>query len=370
MSQWLKGAALLFWILGIFTEVPVCAAEMPQDWPWRGIAVTSASSPNEQDIEYLVSISVNSIELQLDTRLVAQRYSLPPEKALSRDLQWADRMLDACKKHGITGILSISQIPIDAKAGITQESPGFWDTEKRFEAVRMAGILARHFRNRGAELGAYEILNEPVVWRGRNARMPESWRELTKSVINEIRKYDPGRFIVVTPVLGGMPTQYNYAKPLEDTRVIYGLHMYLPHDYTHQGIHGRPLGLKYPGLVAFQYYDKNKLEELMMPAIEFQRKYKVPVWVGEFSSVRWARGSNAYLRDLIEIFDKHDFGWAYFQYKSYHGWDPDNNTAYCADNQIDTCRIYEGRGSSRWKLLREVYARNSTVPTVSPLVPR
>ncbi len=363
MNQWLKRAALLFWILGICTkEAPVWAADMPQGWPWRGIAVTSASSPDEKDIEYLSSIHVNSIELQLDTRLVAQRYSLPPDEALLRDMQWADRMLDACKKYGITGILSISQIPIDPKAGITQESTGFWDTEKRIEAVRIAGILARHFRNRGAELGAYEILNEPVVWRGRNAAMPESWRELMKSAINEIRKHDPGRFIVVTPVLGGMPDQYNEnVKPLDDARIIYGLHMYLPHDYTHQGIQGRPLGLKYPGLVSFQYYDKNKLEQLMMPAILFQRKYKVPLWVGEFSSARWAEGSNEYLRDLIDIFDKHGLGWAYFQYKSYHGWDPDNNMIYCTDDQIGSSRIYQGRGSSRWQLLKRAFDKNRAV---------
>ncbi len=364
----LQRAILLIWILGICkSEAPAWAAEIPYGWPWRGIAITSASSTDEKDIEYLASIHVNSIEIQLDTRLVAERYHLSPDDALSRDIKWANSILDACKKTGITGVLSISQIPIDPKAGITQESSSFWDDpEKRSEAVRIAAILAGNFKNRGTELGGYEILNEPVVWRGKNAAMPQSWLELMTSIIREIRKQDPERFIVVTPVLGGMPNQYSPAtKPLPEPRIIYGVHMYLPHDYTHQGIQGRPLRVKYPGIVSFRYYDKNELEKLMMPAIEFQRKYKVLVWVGEFSAVRWAEGSNEYLRDLIDIFDKYGLGWAYFQYKSYHGWDPDNNTVYCRDAELPSAHPYEGRTSLRWQLLRKVYAKKAVAPATS-----
>jgi len=75
-------------------------------------------------------------------------------------------------------------------------------------------------------------------------------------------------------------------------------------------------------MVSLRYWDKKKLEEAMSPAYCVPNKYKVPVFIGEFSAARWAPGANDYLKDLMDIFDSHRLGWTYFQYKSYHDGDP------------------------------------------------
>lgn len=332
---------------------------LPPNWPWRGIVMTSGSTADVNDIKYLAGINVNAISLHLDVRLVAQRFKLSPAEAWERDLKWADLMLDECRKYRITAILSMVQIPVDPALGITQESPEFWDNPERLnEAIEVATRLAEHFKGRGAELSAYTILSEPVVRRGSKPERPAVWPDLMKNIVKTIRKYDPKRFIVVTPGPGALPRGYSDFKPLDDPYIIYDAHIYTPHQYSHQGIFGMPKGIAYPGTVSLRYWDKKNLEDAMSPLIAFQKKYNVPVFIGEFSAVRWAPGANDYLKDLIDIFDSHGWGWVYFQYKSYHGWDPDYDTGYATDAPDDWKKHYVGRGTPRWKLLRDAFAKN------------
>lgn len=355
----LSPISIMFFIIIYFTFPPTgYAMDFPQNWPWRGIVITSASSANVDDIKYLAGIHVNAIELHLDVRQVAQRMKLSPAAALQRDLAWADQILDECKKYGIIGIVSLFEIPVDPTLGLYQESPEFWDNaDRRKEAIDIAAQLADHFKNRGLELGAYSILSEPVVRRNKIPELPAVWPELMMSIVKTIRQRDPKRFITVTLSIGGMPNKYAGLRPLDDPYIIYEAHMYVPHPYTHQGINAEyPFGVEYPGRVNLRMWDKKALEEFMSPLIEFQNKYNVPVFIGEFSAVRWALGAETYLRDLLDIFDSHGWGWVYFQYKSWHGWDPDFDSLYSTND--DARKHYVGRDSARWKLLREAYAKN------------
>lgn len=347
-----------FFGLGTAIVTPTPAADLPPNWPWRGIVMTSAASPNEKDIEYLSSINVNAVELQLEARFSAQRDKLTPEESLSRALITADRILDACKKYQMTVIISISQIPVNPRSGLTQESPEFWENpEKREEAVVIAKMLADHFKNRGAELGAYEILNEPLIRSRNRLERPAAWPSLFASIVKEIRKHDPKRYIVVTPGPGGLAIGYRNFKPIDDQRIIYGMHMYEPMQFTHQGIYEFPLGIFYPGVASLQYWDQKALERVMWPLIEFQNKYNVLVWVGEFSAARWAKGSDQYLKDLIGLFDKHGWGWTYFMYKGWHGWSPDFDSEYSSNE--DARKHYIGNNSERWNLLRDIFTKNT-----------
>ncbi len=355
----LKKVVRYFWLIGIF--ITSCstafAIDSPANWPWRGIVITSASSANVNDIGYFAGININSVELQLDVRQVAQRLHLPPAEAWKKNLAWADQILDECKKYEITGVVSIFQIPIDPASGITQESPEFWDNPTRMkEAVDIVAKLADHFRSRGSELGAYSILSEPVVRRNGKPELPTAWTELLKTIVKTIRQRDRKHYILVSPCIGALPGAYVGVKPIDDPYIIYDAHMYVPHPYTHQGIYEYPLGVTYPGRVGGTYWGKKALEEYMSPLLEFQKKYNVPVFIGEFSAARWAPGSEQYLKDLIDIFDSHGWGWAYFQYKSYPAWDPDYDSQFSINQDFE--KHYVGRNTARWKLLRDVYSKN------------
>lgn len=355
---------LLTSILLLYPSTAIFAKTLPANWPWRGILITSADNIDAGDIKYLADIKVNAIEIQLTTRFVAKKNKLNADDALMRDMKWADTILDECKKYGIIGIISISQIPIDPESGITQDSPEFWDNpEKRNIAANIASLLAAHYKSRGRELGAYKFFAEPAVRRGKNLEFPEFWPNLMNEIIAAVRKQDSSRYIILTPGLGGMAKGYEGFKPLNDSRIIYGMHMYTPHGYTHQGIQGNPSGIKYPGRVSIRYWDKQALESSMDALIKFQRQHDVLVWIGEFSAIRWAEGSEKYIKDLIDIFDKYGWGWAYFCYKSYHGWNPDYDNIYSTDKPEDWKSHYVGRDTPRWKLLRAAFSKNKARET-------
>lgn len=328
---------------------PRAAANTPPGWPWRGVALEGTATV--EDIKKLAGFGVNSVEIVLSPRTLSIGQKLTPVQAWQFSLSYADTILDACKTYGITGILSISQIPADPASGLTQESRGFWETPARLqEAVVVARSLAQHFHARGKELGAYEILNEPVIREGKKVELPSEWSGLLQAMVSEIRQYDRDRFIVATLSIGGLPSAYSGARPLNDAHIVYGAHMYMPYTYTHQGVgEWQRRDIVYPGLIDFRYWNANALEDFMSPLISFQERYHVPVWIGEFSALRWAPNSNQYLSDLIVIFEKHGWGWSYWNYNGFHGWSSSCDKVYNSTN----C---PGESSERWQLLKHRFS--------------
>ncbi|NTU80980.1 MAG: leucyl aminopeptidase, partial [Chloroflexales bacterium] len=50
----------------------------------------------------------------------------------------------------------------------------------------------------------------------------------------------------------------------------------------------------YPGEIAGKTWDQARLESALQPAIDFQKKYNVQIYIGEFSAIRWAPDNSAY----------------------------------------------------------------------------
>ena len=327
--------------------------ELPKNWPWRGIVMHSCcGNVEKEDIALLAKLNVNAILLNLNVRFQAKVKRMPPETAWAQSLLWADRMLDACKEHGIVGNIRLNGMPIDPRLGLTERSPSFWDNQERLqEALNLAGKLAQHFQARGSELGAYVILSEPVVQINEKPIRPAIWPRVQQQIISEIRKYDKERYIVVTPGPGGLPSNYNEFRPLQAEKIIYGAHMYVPHAYTHQGINNRPSGYVYPGVIKFRMWNKNRLKKLLAPLKDFQIKHNLLVRIGEFSAVNGAQGAEQYLADLITLFDEYQWSWTYFSYKGTPFWDPSNDKGY----QKKSTEYIGNLQTKRWEILKKAY---------------
>jgi hypothetical protein len=91
----------------------------------------------------------------------------------------------------------------------------------------------------------------------------------------------------------------------------------------------------------------------MQPAIEFQKKYNVHLYVGEFSAIRWAPNHSAhrYLKDCIDIFEAHGWDWSYHAFREFHGWSVEHG-----DDRQDTQPAREP--TDRELLLRAAFAKN------------
>lgn len=59
----------------------------------------------------------------------------------------------------------------------------------------------------------------------------------------------------------------------------------------------------------------------------------MPIYIGEFSCVRWAPNNSAYnyIRDCIEIFEEYNWDYDYFSFRTWNGWSVEHSTGYYDD---------------------------------------
>ena len=113
----------------------------------------------------------------------------------------------------------------------------FVETWKRI-AARCAPIL----QTTGPVIYGYDLVNEPV----QKEAAPFGYWELQRRAAEAVRAIDPVTPVIVESNLSAAPSAFRYLSPLAMDNVIYQIHLYKPHDYTHQGIQGVPVGAVWP----------------------------------------------------------------------------------------------------------------------------
>ena len=146
-------------------------------------------------------------------------------------------------------------------------------------------------------------------------------------------------------------------EPIDAERVVYSVHMYQPHQFTHQGVYDAPVGITYPGEIGGRHWDKEAIRKALRPAIDYQRDYGVEIYIGEFSAIRWAPGSSAhdYLRDVIEVMEENGWDWAYHAFREWDGWSVEHGP-----DRKDRRR--SSTPTDREQLLRSWFAKNLKGP--------
>ena len=98
---------------------------------------------------------------------------------------------------------------------------------------------------------------------------------------------------------------------------------------------------------------KAQLERALQPVVDFQKNYGVHVYIGEFSAIRWAPDNSAYryLKDLIDIFEAHDWDWTYHAFREWSGWSVEHGPDP-KDNKP------AAQPTDRQKLLLEWFSKN------------
>jgi len=197
---------------------------------------------------------------------------------------------------------------------------------------------------------ACDLINEPVE--PRNGAII-TWPRLAEQTVDVIRTHLPGMPVVFEPGPWGSCAGFDRITPIDRERVIYSFHMYQPHQFTHQTLHGSKGGIRYPGDIEGVEWNKAQLDHAMASAIEFQQAYNVHIYVGEFSAIRWAPDNSAhrYLSDCIDLFEEHDWDWAYHAYREFNGWSVEHGTV--RENTSPA-----SKQTDREKLLRRWFTEN------------
>ncbi|MHC1768562.1 MAG: glycoside hydrolase family 5 protein [Verrucomicrobiia bacterium] len=289
------------------------------------------------------------------------RHGRPGQSSpLSEFDTWADnelRKLDAalpfCEKYGIYVALDLHSPP-GGKATVSgyigSDDRLFTDPACQAKFVEFWARLAARYKDAKAIWG-YDLANEPVEDLIEDGC--DDWQGLAERAARAIRAVDPARAIIVEPAGWGGPDGLTDFEPLGVSNVVYSVHMYMPHAFTHQGVHGAGPEYVYPGMIEGKEWNKEQLEAALKPVVEFQRKHKVHFYLGEFSAIRWAPDNSAcrYLKDLIDIFEAHGWDWSYHAFREWSGWSvehgPERRITTPAPSPTD-----------RQRLLMDWFARN------------
>jgi hypothetical protein len=336
----------------------------PKNWPWRGVSMPSAWS-DYKDVAYLHSIGVNFIRVQIKSPKRARRENSDPTAAFYAELEWVDKVLDECKKYDITTIIAFNYLVLDPKSKIDDNSEEFWNNKTYTDsAYSMVDIIAKRYKDRGDELSAYEVIGEPAIDAGENvkAKVPPTIENFYKSTLAIIRKYDQKRYFLLTPGPWGQFTNYYKFNGynIQDPKLIYGAHYYLPHKYTHQGLKGLKRPVNYPGIVDGKSWDKAAIDKSMRYLKDFEAKTGNLIYIGEFQSVRWAPNTNQWVKDVVSGIESNGWSWTYFAYNpDFEFWNPFMEVSNPKDDQDKWKLKNAGRDAEIWQfMIKNYFSKN------------
>lgn len=244
---------------------------------------------------------------------------------IRQELDKMDKVLESCRKYGVKILIDLHSGPAMSQGELLSNTLN-WTHESQDTLCAAWELIAGRYKDNPTVWG-YDILNEP---REENYVYtpdgPLDWNRLAARVVGVIRRIDPVKPVIVEPAQWGVPAGLQVFEPLDFDNIIYSIHFYDPFLFTHQGIGGRDTGISYPGKVNGVMWDKEQLRKALRPALEFQRKYNVPIYVGEFSAVRWAPGAAQWLDDMISIFEEYGWDWTYHAFREFHGWSVEHSS--------------------------------------------
>ena len=237
---------------------------------------------------------------------------------LENEYKRLERLLPVCEELGMLIVIDLHTPPggRDKNANM----PLFQKKELQDEFIHTWEVIATRFKGNKA-IWAYDLLNEAVEGTVADGLMP--WKELCAVTAKRIRAIDAERTLIIEPAEWAIPPSLNNFKPLEGiNNLVYSVHVYLPHAFTHQEISDVSASLMYPGEIQGVYWDKEQLRKALEPIYRFQKEHNVHIYIGEFSAIRWAPDNSAYryIKDCIELFEESGWDWAYHAYREFAGW--------------------------------------------------
>ncbi|MCC6446512.1 MAG: cellulase family glycosylhydrolase [Armatimonadetes bacterium] len=239
----------------------------------------------------------------------------PPYGPREDAIKLLDRAVDSAERSDLFVALTCRTGPGRADFNT---SPEIWaDKEAQDAYIRMWAHLANRYRGRRAMVG-YDLMCEPH---------PEEpyipvWNELAKRITAAIREVDPKTPILINSAGWAYPAPFDKLEPTGDKRTVYAVHFYYPHYYTHQ----KPENNRaYPGFRnpddPDTPWDKNVIERHLEPVLRFQKKHRVPIFVGEFGCARFAPGAERFFKDQIDLYESRRWSWAYWAFREWDAMD-------------------------------------------------
>ena len=261
-------------------------------------------------------------------------------KGLPVLLDYLEENAKLARKAGIKLILDCHFPPPVGGKLLNHASEAFWKNPESTTAMcRLWKAIAERMLPYKDTIWGYDLFNEPLDW-GQIPYEPREWRAMAIKIIKTIRSIDKDTWIIYEPGPGGLLRGFEKLVPLPDKRVIYSPHFYFPYEFCAQGvtaIEGTDLpkimaqiNVRYPSTIKGVLWNKQQLERTLASVDEFQKKWNVPIYVGEFSIIRWApkRDAVRWLEDVLDLFETRGWSWSYHAFRENSCWSLEHDEKY------------------------------------------
>lgn len=268
----------------------------------------------------------------------------PPYEVNSATLGYLDDLITWAEEADIFVVIHFRTGPGRNEAAIAGEGDALYDVWTDQEAhdgwIEMWRFTAERYRENPVVAG-YNLMVEPHVntviapeeglspegYRAEADGTLQDWNAFAAEITDAIREVDESTPIIVNSLNWGDQDWFAALEPTGDPRTIYSFHGYNPDDYTHQDYEpGSDFDIQYPGEVDVDgelvTFDRDWLEESLRPVVEFSEEHGVPIYVGEFGTMRWVPNAVEFQRDQTAMFEEHGWNYAYYTWRTGDGeWD-------------------------------------------------
>jgi hypothetical protein len=246
---------------------PVEGPKLLEEWRAQWIG--------EADLAEIRALGFDSVRLPLHHDLLWDPARGEPRPA---GFAFLDAVVGWCERQRLWLFLDLHCAPGGQNAGNISDSDGvarlYTDPANQDATVGLWQAIAARYRDRGAVIGGYDLLNEPVYQPG--AEVARLFARLARAV----READPRHLIVLEGNTWASDFSIFGAPP--EANLVYSFH---------------------------KYWNAND-EASIAPYVAFSARHGVPLWLGETGE-----NSNAWYRDALALVKRHEIGWCFWPWK-------------------------------------------------------
>jgi aryl-phospho-beta-D-glucosidase BglC (GH1 family) len=340
------------------------AKEYPSPSIVRGFMMKEKNA--QKDYDDARAFGANVIRLQLHPARYATNKKEEFWVAWPSYLDQMESQVKQARQAGLKVVIDLHEPPFQR---VNLERPELWNKDNLADSFcRVWNDIAIRLLPYREAIWGYDLYNEPLD-RTQLPNPPRQWRPLAIKILNAIRKVDKQTWIIYEAGPGSLVGGFKELEPLPDARIIYSPHFYYPQSFTHQGVFDikgtdlaeamKEINISYPSIIDGVQWNKRYLNEILKDVDEFQARWKVPIYVGEFSVIRWSPkdASVQWLRDVVDLFESRGWSWTYHAFREFHGWSLEHDGEFWmkgmpapipAPNETDRAKVIKKTFEKNW----------------------